>query len=165
MKGMPNRIPDMDMRTEIRCRECGKIFAGEVVREQFGGVCPRCLAGFALEGSDSQPTQVDERPPLQPGATFCGMEVLEILGRGGMGVVYKARQIDLDRTVALKLLSPRLASDPEFAQRFNREAKVLASLNHHHIVPIYEFGKEPFDYSLGVVFYEMMKHDCASSEV
>jgi hypothetical protein len=59
-----------------------------------------------------------------------------------MGVVYKARQIELDRLVALKILPPRLAADPEFPRRFNREAQALASLDHSNIVRIHDVGRE-----------------------
>jgi serine/threonine protein kinase len=68
--------------------------------------------------------------------------VLSELGRGGMGVVYKARQVKLDRLVALKVLPPETAADPAFAERFTREARALARLNHPHIVAIYDFGQE-----------------------
>ncbi|MBI3855794.1 MAG: protein kinase [Planctomycetes bacterium] len=82
------------------------------------------------------------RPPLKPGASFKGFEVLEVLGQGGMGVVYKARQQSLNRLVALKLLNSQLATSEEFAARFDREAKVLASLNHPNVVQVFDFGKE-----------------------
>src|SRR6185295_15349508 len=82
------------------------------------------------------------RPPLKPGASFKGFEVLEVLGQGGMGVVYKARQQSLNRLVALKLLNSQLATSEEFAARFEREAKVLASLNHPNVVQVFDFGKE-----------------------
>jgi serine/threonine protein kinase len=82
------------------------------------------------------------RPPLKAGATFKGFEVLEVLGQGGMGVVYKARQQSLNRLVALKLLNSQLATSEEFGARFDREAKVLASLNHPNVVQVFDFGKE-----------------------
>ena len=64
-----------------------------------------------------------------------------------MGAVYKARQPKLDRTVALKILSADLAKDPAFAERFNREGRILARLNHPHIVSVFDFGKQgPFLY-------------------
>ena len=72
---------------------------------------------------------------------FPGLEILELLGRGGMGAVYKARQKQLDRLVALKILPSRSGDDIAFAERFTREAKALARLNHPGIVTLYEFGK------------------------
>src|SRR6185503_14760654 len=58
------------------------------------------------------------------------------------GVVYKARQVGLDRLVALKVLSPQLSSDPGFIARFNREAKAMAALSHPGIVQVFDFGRE-----------------------
>ncbi|HWN94745.1 MAG TPA: serine/threonine-protein kinase, partial [Methylomirabilota bacterium] len=68
------------------------------------------------------------------------MQIIELIGRGGMGFVFKARQPPLDRFVALKLLPDSLAHDPQFAERFNREGRVLARLNHPNIVSIFDFG-------------------------
>jgi len=72
---------------------------------------------------------------------FPQLEILELLGQGGMGVVFKARQPQLDRLVALKIMLPEFAKDPRFAERFTREARALAKLNHPNIVAVYEFGQ------------------------
>jgi len=72
---------------------------------------------------------------------FPQLEILELLGQGGMGAVYKARQPGLDRLVALKILPPEAGRDTAFAERFAREARALAKLNHPHIVTVYDFGK------------------------
>ena len=69
-----------------------------------------------------------------------GFELMEVLGRGGMGEVWLARQQSLGRTVAVKLLPPRLAKDPEFVTRFEKEATALAALNHPHIIQIIDRG-------------------------
>jgi serine/threonine protein kinase len=74
-------------------------------------------------------------------AKFPQLEILEFVGKGGMGAVYKARQKELDRIVALKILPPTIGSDPAFADRFAREARALARLNHPGIVTIYDFGR------------------------
>ena len=74
---------------------------------------------------------------------FPDLEILELVGRGGMGVVYKARQKRLDRLVALKILSPKIGQDPAFAERFAREARAMAMLSHPHIVAVYDFGQTP----------------------
>jgi serine/threonine protein kinase len=71
---------------------------------------------------------------------FPQLEILELIGKGGMGAVYKARQKELDRLVALKILPPGIGHDAAFAGRFAREARALAKLNHPGIVTLYEFG-------------------------
>jgi serine/threonine-protein kinase len=80
--------------------------------------------------------------PLSPGAPFGNYEVVAEIGEGGMGRVYKARDTLLDRPVALKVLSLALSKDEAFVQRFTREARVAARLNHPNIVQIYSFGRE-----------------------
>lgn len=79
--------------------------------------------------------------PEEIASCFPQLEIKECLGRGGMGIVYKARQTQLDRFVALKILSPELVTDPRFADRFQREARALARLNHPNIVTIHDFGR------------------------
>ncbi len=74
-------------------------------------------------------------------AAFPELEILEIVGQGGMGVVFKARQPRLDRLVALKILPPDLAAQPGFPERFTREARALARLSHAHIVSVFDFGE------------------------
>src|SRR5205807_6078485 len=71
---------------------------------------------------------------------FPQLELLELLGRGGMGTVYKARQKNLDRMVALKVIPPDAAKDPTFAERFQREARAMARLNHANSATVYDFG-------------------------
>ncbi len=77
--------------------------------------------------------------PLESGSRLGGYEVLTLVGRGGMGEVYRARDLKLNREVAIKVLPDQLASDPERLARFEREARVLASLNHPHIAHIHGF--------------------------
>ena len=79
--------------------------------------------------------------PAELAPHFPDLEILELVGRGGMGVVYKARQKRLDRLVALKILSPKIGQDPAFAERFAREARAMAMLSHPHIVAVYDFGQ------------------------
>lgn len=120
------------------------------------GLCPLCLMAEAM-----QPTQMDDAdsslPPLEPDELaphFSQFEILSCLGRGGMGVVYKARQKTLNRLVALKLLAPERAGDPLFAERFTREAQALAALNHPHIVSVYDFGQAGGFYFLLMEFVD-----------
>src|SRR6267154_2431502 len=75
--------------------------------------------------------------PLAAGTKLGPYEILALIGKGGMGEVYRARDTKLDRDVAIKVLPAALAQDPERLARFEREAKVLASLNHPNIAQIY----------------------------
>jgi len=79
---------------------------------------------------------------LRPGDRIAGCVVESELGRGGMGVVYRARQESLQRTVAVKVISPALAGDAGFARRFEREARLAASIEHPSVVPIHAAGEE-----------------------
>jgi tRNA A-37 threonylcarbamoyl transferase component Bud32 len=79
--------------------------------------------------------------PAELAGRFPEMEILELVGRGGMGMVYKARQKRLDRLVALKILLPHIARDEAFAERFAREARAMAMLSHPNIVAVYDFGQ------------------------
>mgnify|MGYP002623186300 CR=1 FL=1 len=79
-------------------------------------------------------------PHAQDWPTIDGFEILEELGRGGMGVVYKASQIELDRLVAVKMIRQQELTDPEFLLRFQMEAKAIAQIEHPHIVQIHSQG-------------------------
>lgn len=98
-------------------------------------------------------------------ASFPDLEVLERIGRGGMGWVYKARQKHLDRFVAIKILPPELSRDQRFADRFSREARSLARLNHPHIVTVHDFGQVDglhyliMEYMDGMNLRELMQAD------
>jgi tRNA A-37 threonylcarbamoyl transferase component Bud32 len=79
--------------------------------------------------------------PGELAARFPHLEILDLLGQGGMGAVYKARHKELDRLVAVKILPAEVSRDPAFAQRFSREARAMARLNHPHIVNVYDSGR------------------------
>ena len=78
---------------------------------------------------------------LSPGTTFAGYRIDWLVGRGGMGVVYRAMDLSLERPVALKLIAPELAEDERFRSRFLREPRLAASLDHPNVIPIYEAGE------------------------
>ncbi len=78
---------------------------------------------------------------LRPGTSFAGYRIESVLGRGGMGIVYLATDLRLERRVALKLVAPELAADPGFRERFLSEARLAASLDHSHVVPVYAAGE------------------------
>jgi serine/threonine-protein kinase len=79
---------------------------------------------------------------LAPGSIIAGYEVESVVGSGGIGVLYRARQMRLDRPVALKLVEPEVAADPVVRERLRREARTVASLDHPNVVPLYEAGEE-----------------------
>jgi serine/threonine protein kinase len=79
---------------------------------------------------------------LSPGSTFAGYEIESVVGVGGIGILYRARQLRLDRPVALKLVDPDKASDPVVRERLRREARSVAALDHPNVVPLYEAGEE-----------------------
>ena len=77
----------------------------------------------------------------EQGTPFGRYQLIELLGRGGMGEVWKAHDTAIDRVVALKMLLPHYAKDPDFEQRFRREARAAARLDDPHVVPIYDVGE------------------------
>jgi serine/threonine-protein kinase len=79
---------------------------------------------------------------LSPGSTFAGYEVEGVVGSGGIGILYRARQLRLDRPVALKLVEPDVAREPVIRERLRREARTVAALDHPNVVPLYEAGEE-----------------------
>jgi tRNA A-37 threonylcarbamoyl transferase component Bud32 len=142
------------MAEENHCPQCGAKLPADAQQ----GLCPQCLMKLGLptgaepdKAGASEPTSdvpTSATPPggfVPPGPAelakqFPQLEILELLGQGGMGAVYKARQKQLDRLVALKILPPQVAQTEAFAQRFTREARSLARLNHPHIVMVHDFG-------------------------
>jgi serine/threonine protein kinase len=123
-----------------KCPQCG----AELKPDVSEGLCPACLLqrGIATEGG-APPGTPPFTPPTIPDLAklFPQLEILELIGKGGMGAVYKARQPALDRFVALKILAPRSGGDLDFAERFTREARALARLSHPNIVAVYDFGQ------------------------
>jgi serine/threonine protein kinase len=97
------------------------------------------LSGGGLESSGARQTSSPD--PSEVDQLLDDFEVLELIGVGGMGAVYLARQIETDRMVAIKLLTSERASDPVFQERFLREARTLARLNHPHIVSLYDVSR------------------------
>lgn len=139
--------------TNKSCPKCG----AEIPPEAPQGLCPKCvMSGVATESGGAPPEiSAGDAPSLERvAAAFPNLEVIELVGRGGMGFVYKARQPHLGRYVALKLLPDKLAADPHFAERFNREGRVLARLNHSNIVSVYDFGQTEHFYYLMMEFVD-----------
>jgi serine/threonine protein kinase len=96
-------------------------------------------AGSIVEGEREERLAVSADPRI--GSELLGYRIEAIIGRGGMSAVYRARHLSLDRNVALKILAADLAADERFRERFLRESKLAASIEHPHIVPVYDAGK------------------------
>ena len=129
-------------------KQCPKCEAN-LAPDAISGLCPKCLLNMGFE---SEPHSGKATSPYHPqfvapspeelAPHFPQLQLLEIIGHGGMGVVYKAKQKNLDRLVALKILRPDVDKDPSFAERFQREARTLAQLNHPNIITIHDFGRK-----------------------
>jgi len=144
-------------KLNVSCPQCGARFLAVVPPDgERAFQCPECLAHF----KDEEATVVEESPPtvkggtahFEPGQRLGGCRIEEELGRGGMGVVYKATQLSLERTVALKVLAERFSSSPQFLERFYQESRVLSELNHPNIVAIIDRGNE------GETYYFLMEY-------
>jgi len=131
------------METSPFCPQCRQPLAPDAPE----GLCPQCLLNAAASpppsgAGDGLPDDlVDIAVPAEVAKKLPQFQILELLGRGGMGAVYKARQVQLDRIVALKILPPIDALSPDFVARFMREARALAKLNHPNIVAVHDFGE------------------------
>lgn len=131
------------------CTACGC----EFTEASESGLCSRCLLNAGLEQQSEVKTlsptlddpssakiQFTPPSPAELSSLIPQIEILELLGKGGMGAVYTGKQKSLDRLVAVKILPPEIGRDPAFSERFTREARALGKLNHPNIVAIHDSG-------------------------
>lgn len=123
----------------IACAHCGHESPSH---SRYCGGCGRSLVASALPAADT---------PLPFGCTLDAYQVFEEIGRGGMGVVYRGHDAELDRAVAIKVLPEALARDADVVDRFRREARAMAALHHPNVVPVYAIGRS------GALHYFVMK--------
>ncbi len=142
------------------CSKCGTTTADALVE----GVCPRCIASPDGGPTDrlSATVRIKESDVLDSASApitsrlnrFSDYELIQEIARGGMGVVYKARQISLNRTVAVKMILHARFNNAEFVQRFRVEAEAAANLHHANIVGIYEIGQEDDQHYFSMEYVE-----------
>jgi hypothetical protein len=121
------------------CPRCGAVLPPDAPE----GLCPACL--FAAGLGDTQPHTPEPPDRAQYLETLLNRRLPDyklrhLIGRGGMGEVWLAEQPSLGRSVAIKVMSAAVSADPVFAERFHREAKAMAQLDHPHIVRIFDYG-------------------------
>ena len=124
----------------------------------FFNQCPKCKASFVgrvcLACAGAPAPGSPDVATLNPGDSFHGLEILEVLQAGGMGVLYRAQDPNADREVALKLIRPDKSMEADLEKRFEREAETLSLLKHPNIVALYDSGKEGEDLFFTMEFVE-----------
>ena len=132
-----------DMDPQVRCPNCRTMVP---VASRVGDTtvaCPTCGVAVPVPGTG-----------LKPGSLLGGFLLKEKLGQGGMGQVFRATQLSMQRDVAVKILPPEVTSDPEFIERFRHEVRITAQLNHPNVVTAYEAGEEGGIHYLAMAYIE-----------
>src|SRR6516164_8941415 len=139
--GLLEEILDSGKTPEEVCRDCPDLLPE--VRERWKAFCridPEVGAWYPEPGTSPATIITTPAPPAVGLPQVPGYEVEAVLGRGGMGIVYRARHLRLNRTVALKMLLAGAHASPDELARFQREAQAVAGLRHANIVQVYDVG-------------------------
>src|SRR5579859_1234656 len=136
------------MATEQTCPRCGTVLSGALQ-----GLCRKCLSSVAF-GMPSDGCENGGDADILELRRLGDYELLEEIARGGMGVVYKARQLSLNRIVAVKVILHGPFSSPEYVKRFRMEAEAVAALRHPNIVSIYEIGEQDGQHFFSMEYIE-----------
>jgi serine/threonine protein kinase len=135
----------LDVRSiEVFACSCGKKFNVRGYPPGYKFACPKCHAFCILADEDE----------LKEGTLFGDFQVQRCIGRGGMGIVYRGRQLSLDRLVAIKALKPSVATNENFIHRFTREAKTAARIIHNNIVQVYYVGQENHTFFIAMEYVD-----------
>lgn len=136
----PGRDADFSVASSVRVREASAAVDRTSALEQTGAPAPRRPAQIDATEAEGAAASADDGAEVP--RVLGGYQIVKELGRGGMGAVYLARQVSLDRPVALKTMRSEWASNPNFVVRFTREAYAAAQLVHHNVVQVYDIGSE-----------------------
>ncbi|MHC5080611.1 MAG: serine/threonine protein kinase, partial [Planctomycetota bacterium] len=159
-----NEILALQQRTILKCPGCAAGFNVEGFQPGRKFICRRCksvvvvpTSGTSADVDETLPVTESTPEPEGPtadliGQVIGGCRIEGMIGVGGMGAVYKAVQLSLNRPVALKVLPPNISFDAQYINRFEREARMLGSLSHPNIVQIFDMGKDP-----GGLYYIVME--------
>ena len=133
---------------------CPKCNSGNIDTARF---CSNCAASLQPSGVISVPTKTMEtaREELTTGSTFAGRyQIIEEIGRGGMGRVYKAQDTEIKEKIALKLIKPEISSDKKTIERFQNELKLARKISHRNVCRMHDLGKSEGNYFITMEYVD-----------